>query len=157
MVDGRINVIGPGQWRPFIHVRDLARAIVLTLTADPRIVQDQIFNVGDKRLNMTILELAERIRDTVSRYRPVEISIKDNPEDRRNYAVSFDKIERMLGFQAETLLEHGVEEMVSHFVANEFHHYRSPEYSNLMMTSKAVSDFQDPAQKAHLYAPLKAN
>ena len=33
MTDGLITVIGPQQWRPFIHVRDLGRAIVKVLKA----------------------------------------------------------------------------------------------------------------------------
>ena len=50
MMNGIVTVIGPDQWRPFIHVRDLARAIVMVLEARPEIVQSQIFNVGDTRL-----------------------------------------------------------------------------------------------------------
>ena len=90
MVNGEITVIGPNQWRPFVHVRDLARAIVAVLHADPRVVQSQVFNVGDSRLNLTVGQLGELVRDVVSAYRPVTVSITDNPQDRRNYAVSFD-------------------------------------------------------------------
>jgi nucleoside-diphosphate-sugar epimerase len=154
MTDGRITVIGPHQWRPFIHVRDLARAIAAALEADPRLTQSQIFNVGDRRLNMTILQLAERVRDIVSKYRPVEISVTDNPSDRRNYAVSFEKIGAMLGFHAETSIEHGIEELVRHFLNSDYRHYRSPEYSNVVMTTKALAVFEDPSQMSHLYAPL---
>jgi nucleoside-diphosphate-sugar epimerase len=154
--DGLITVIGPNQWRPFIHVRDLARAILAVLEADTLIVQSQIFNVGDKRLNMTILDLAERVRAATSAHRPVEISITDNPSDRRNYAVSFEKIRRVLGFQAETSIEQGVQEMVERFLAGEYAHYRSAEYSNVAMTAKAVEVFHDADQAAHLYAPINA-
>lgn len=154
--EGRITVIGPDQWRPFIHVRDLARAIVATLETDAAIVQSQIFNVGDKSLNMTILQLAERVRAATSTHRPVEISIADNPTDRRNYAVSFEKIQRVLAFQAETTIEEGVQEMVDRLLAGEYAHYRSSEYSNVAMTAKAVEAFHDADQATHLYAPLSA-
>jgi nucleoside-diphosphate-sugar epimerase len=157
MTDGLITVIGPGQWRPFIHVRDLARAIVMALDADPLIVQSQIFNVGDKRLNMTILQLAERVRDVCSRYRGVSISVRDNPEDRRNYAVSFDKVHSMLGFEAETLIEPGVAEMAASFQSGKYGHYREQVYSNAEMTAKALAQFQNPVEVSHLYAPLKVN
>ncbi len=63
MTEGRIRVIGPQQWRPFVHVRDLARSIVMCLDAPEAVVQSQIFNVGDARLNATILSLAETVRD----------------------------------------------------------------------------------------------
>jgi nucleoside-diphosphate-sugar epimerase len=154
MTDGLITVVGPDQWRPFIHVRDLARAIVAVIAADTALVQNQIFNVGDMRLNMTILDLAKKVQEVCGHYRSVEISIFDNPQDRRNYAVSFDKIRSMLGFEAETLLEPGIQEMAEKFRDGQYLHYRSPEYSNVAMTAKAVDAFQDPAQLSHLYAPL---
>ena len=156
MTDGLITVIGPNQWRPFVHVRDLARAIVLALNADPRLVQNQIFNVGDSRLNMTILQMAECVQRVASRYREVNISVAENPGDLRSYAVSFEKIRSTLGFQAATLMEQGIEEMVQHFLDHSYGPYRSPEYSNVAMTARAVEAFDDPAQLARLYAPLNA-
>jgi nucleoside-diphosphate-sugar epimerase len=155
LADGLITVIGPNQWRPFIHVRDLARAIVMTLKADPYLVQDQIFNVGDKRLNLTILQLAEIVKNVTSKYRDVTISVSQNAQDRRNYAVSFDKIRSLLGFEAATLMEEGVEEMATSFVSGHYQDYREEIYSNVAMTAKELSRFQDPNELSHLYAPLK--
>jgi nucleoside-diphosphate-sugar epimerase len=157
MTDGLITVVGPNQWRPFIHVRDLARSVVTVLDADPRLVQSQIFNVGDERLNMTILQLAERIREIASSYRVVRISVTENSEDRRNYTVSFKKIHSFLAFEAETLLEDGIREMIKNFHSNSYGNYRSSEYSNVAMTAKALSAFQDPDEMAHLYAPLNVS
>jgi nucleoside-diphosphate-sugar epimerase len=154
MTDGLITVIGPDRWRPFIHVRDLARAIVLVLHGELVLVQGQIFNVGDKRLNMTILQLGKTVQSVCSRYREVELSVKDAPQDLRNYAVSFEKIRSMLGFQAETLMESGVEELAASLHRGDLH-YRDQLYSNVAMTAKALSQFQDPAESANLYAPLK--
>lgn len=157
MTDGLITVIGPNQWRPFIHVRDLARAIVLVLQSEPALVQSQIFNVGDRRLNLTIQQLAERIQTVCSRYRDVHISTTQNPQDLRNYAVSFDKIQSMLGFRAETSIDEGVDEMAAALHGGKYLHYRDQVYSNFAMTAKALSQFQDPAESAHLYAPLKVS
>jgi nucleoside-diphosphate-sugar epimerase len=155
MTDGLITVIGPHQWRPFIHVRDLGRAIVKVLKENPAIVQSQVFNVGDKRLNMTILQLAEVVQKVCSRYRDVQISVSDNLQDRRNYAVSFQKIKSLLGYEAATLLEEGIQEMVDNFHSGQYQHYREQIYSNVAMTKKALSQFQDPAEVSHLYAPLR--
>jgi len=155
MTDGLITVIGPHQWRPFIHVRDLARAIVKVLKENPAIVQNQVFNVGDKRLNMTILQLAEAVQKVCSKYREVQISVSDNVQDRRNYAVSFEKIRSLIGYEAATTLEEGIQEMVDHFQSGQYHHYRDQIYSNVAMTKKALSQFQDPAEVSHLYAPLR--
>ena len=153
LTDGLITVIGPQQWRPFIHVRDLARSIVMVLHAEGRVIQSQVFNVGDSRLNLTILQLP-KVRDVCQRYRDVSISVTENSADRRNYAVSFQKIHSLLGFEAATLLEPGIEEIAAAFSANRYN-YREQVYSNVAMTSRALSQFQD--DQSHLYAPLKAH
>lgn len=155
VIDGLITVIGPHQWRPFVHVRDLARAIVITLKAKPIAVQNQIFNVGDKRLNMTILQLAELVQRAAHVYRPVSITVTENPQDRRNYAVSFEKIRSVLGFEAATSMEAGVEEMAEKLAEGKYDHYREDIYSNVKMTAQALSHFHDPVEAAHLYGPLQ--
>jgi len=154
MSDGLIRVIGPNQWRPFIHVRDLARATTMTLNADPAIMQGQVFNVGDKRLNLTIGQLGEQVREIVARNRDIELTVEENVQDKRNYSVSFEKIRSTLGFEATIMIKEGVEEMVEHFKKGAFRHYQDAIYSNLEMTKESVSYFQDPMQSSRLYSPL---
>jgi len=154
LTNGLITVTGPRQWRPFVHARDLARAIVMVLRADPRIIQSQTFNVGDKRLNMTILQLAEIVRDVCSRYRDVSIAVTEDAQDPRNYAVSFTKIKTLLGFEAETLMAPGIEELAEAFASGEYGNYREQIYSNAEMTLEALHRFQDPTESSRLYAPL---
>jgi nucleoside-diphosphate-sugar epimerase len=152
--NGLITVIGPEQWRPFVHVRDLGRAIALTITADPFLVQSQTFNVGDEKLNMTILGLAQTVQRVVSEVRPVNISVTENPEDQRNYAVSFDKIQSVLGYHTEITIEAGVREMMQEHLAGHYQDYRQENYSNVAMTRLAIARFQDPEELSRLYAPL---
>ncbi len=154
MTNGLITVIGPQQWRPFVHVRDLGRAIVAVLNARPEVVQGQIFNVGDKRLNMTILQLAERVEAITGKYREVHVSVREDASDRRNYAVSFEKIQKILGFEAKTLLDEGIEQMAQNFLNGVYQDYRLPIYSNLATTKQLIEDFYDPAEMSKLYAPL---
>jgi nucleoside-diphosphate-sugar epimerase len=154
MTDGVITVTGERQWRPFVHVRDLAHAIVLALRADPRKTRGQIFNVGDNRINMTIGQLAELVRDVVARERVVTILKKADLADRRNYAVSFDKIRTALGFEASVSMQDGIEEMVREFKAGTYGDYHAPFYSNLEMTKQAFSEFLDPVRSARLYVPI---
>jgi len=153
-IDGQITVTGEQQWRPFVHVRDLARAIVLALGADPQRVRGQTFNVGDRHLNMTIGQLAQTVREIVSRERPVEIVKRPDATDRRNYAVSFDKIRSMLGFECLTTIPAGIEEMLAELKKGTYGDYRERFYSNLEMTKLALSDFRDPERSSKLYAPL---
>src|SRR5438876_66724 len=153
VIDGRITLMGPSQWRPFVHVRDLARAAVAVLDADPERMRGQVFNVGDRRLNMTIGQLARLVQETVSRARRVEV-VELPSKDLRNYAVSFEKIRRELGFEAETLMEAGIEEIVSQFGKGTYGHYRDAVYSNLAITKRVLPDFR--RRTAHLYQPVAA-
>jgi nucleoside-diphosphate-sugar epimerase len=154
MIDGLIHVVGPGQWRPFIHVHDLARAVVVVLNANPVMIQGQIFNVGDKRLNMTIGQLGEEVKNIVSGFREVQMDVQENVADRRNYAVSFEKIRSSLGFEAEIMLKKGIEEMVDHFTKGTYGNYRDNIYHNLAITKDELDKFLDPASTNTLYAPL---
>lgn len=154
LTEGVIPVLGPQQRRPFIHVQDLARAIVAVLRADPYTVQSQIFNVGDRRLNMSIMQLAETVQKVVRPYRDAKITVNENPEDMRSYAVSFEKIKRSLGFEADTLMEEGITEIVANFRAGKYPDYRDPIYSNVLTTSKAIAEFYSPAEMTRLYGPL---
>ena len=152
MSNGFITVIGPDQWRPFVHVRDLARAIVMVLEAPPAIVQSQIYNVGDSRLNMTIGQLGELVRQTVSVHRDVRVAVDRGDGDQRNYRVSFDKIRSHLGFRAETTLEDGIKEMVEHLRAGTYGDFRDPIYSNVATTRTALHEFHESAESERLYS-----
>lgn len=154
LMNGRITVIGPDQWRPFIHARDVARAIVIALEARPQVVQSQIYNVGDDRLNMTIGQLGELVRKTAGVYRDVQIDVQRGDQDPRNYRVSFDKIRSHLGFTAEVTLEDGVREVVDQLRTGRYGDFRNPVYSNVETTRSALQDFNDSVDR---YAPLRAS
>jgi nucleoside-diphosphate-sugar epimerase len=154
LIDGQVTVIGPGQWRPFVHVADLARAVHRVLIAPPASVANEIFNVGDDRYNRTILQLAYEVQEVVGTHRPVSVTITDAPGDPRNYAVSFAKIRRTLDFEASVSVRDGVQEIIEHLQASGELDYRSERFSNVAMTRLALDRFHDPAEFARLYAPL---
>ena len=154
MTQGVIAVIGPDQWRPFIHVRDLARAIVMVLEAAPSVVQSQIYNVGDNRLNLTIGELGELVAEVVRGYREVVVTVDPGRGDPRNYKVSFEKIRSHLGFTAELTIADGIRELAQHLDSGQYLDFRDPIYSNLAVTRAALEDFHEATD---LYAPRGAN
>lgn len=154
MTSGHILVIGPDQWRPFVHVSDLARAIVMTLEAPPEQVQSQIFNVGDDRLNMTIGQLGEVVQRIVSPFRQVIVDVRNDIEDRRNYRVSFDKIRDILGFRCEVMLEDGIREILEHLRSGTYGDFHRPVYSNVATTQAALLDFYESSGAGRLYGPL---
>src|ERR1700722_10478554 len=109
-VGRRITVDGGGrQWRPFVHVRDAARAFELGMTSDAKMVAGQVFNVGSDANNVQILNLAFRVRDAVP---GTEVVHAPTDPDLRDYNVSFDKVQRVLGFRAEKGIDDGIREVL---------------------------------------------
>jgi nucleoside-diphosphate-sugar epimerase len=109
-VQRRITVDGGGrQWRPFVHVRDAAKAFDLALTSDAAKVAGEVFNVGSDASNVQILNLAFRVRDAVP---GTEVVHAPTDPDLRDYNVAFDKIHRVLSFASERTLDDGVREVL---------------------------------------------
>lgn len=136
--DGVITVSGGNQWRPFVHAKDIAIAVAKVLEADLDKVDREIFNVGDNRLNATILEIANLAKDIVrvdKRGNPVKVSVSDNMMDRRNYKISFKKIKKILGFHSTIDLEDGLKEIYENFKKGIYkENYKDPLYINVEMT-----------------------
>ncbi|MGA8220479.1 MAG: NAD-dependent epimerase/dehydratase family protein [Candidatus Acidiferrales bacterium] len=124
--DHVITIFNGQQWRPFVHVKDLAEAMILLLAAPLPAVSRQVFNVGDNRLNHTLGEVAQVIQRIIpgTRVEYVENS------DRRNYRVRFDKIEKQIGFRCRYSLEDGVREIKSAFESGLINNYRNIQFSN---------------------------
>jgi nucleoside-diphosphate-sugar epimerase len=107
---GRIFVMGGGtQWRPFVHVKDTARAFILVMDKDPSIINKQKFNVGGSAQNFNILSLAYVVRENIPF--PIDIEVIPDDEDKRDYNVSFEKIKNSLGFEPRITTGSGVKEI----------------------------------------------
>lgn len=101
---GRIDVHGSGkQWRPFVHVRDVARAVLHVLEQPAETVSGHVFNIGLR--NLQIFPLACLLREILPF--PLEIEVHDLDPDRRSYNVHFDKAKTAMGFAPEVTIEEG--------------------------------------------------
>lgn len=106
--NGVIEVMGGEQWRPNVHVSDVARAISATLEAPLEKVRGETFNVGGNAQNHTINELAELAREV---FPGLKIVQRGHAVDKRNYRVDFSKIERTLGYKASVSVKQGMLEL----------------------------------------------
>jgi nucleoside-diphosphate-sugar epimerase len=127
--DRMITVYGADQWRPFVHVADVARAITMTLRAPTDLVAGEAFNVGSDAQNYTLGDVAELINREVP---DAEITSDDTFVDKRNYRVSFAKIRSRLGFEPAWTIERGIAQVVALVRSNEVGHYSLPTYSNVL-------------------------
>lgn len=105
---GRITVMGGGrQWRPLVHIRDVASAFRTVIEAPAAKVSGQIFNIGKQ--NAQVVSVAYVVRETLPF--PLQIEIAPDDADRRNYNVSFEKAKRVLGFEAQRSIADGAREI----------------------------------------------
>ena len=105
---GRIIVMGGGlQWRPLVHLSDVAKAFITVLSASKEKVNKEIFNVGLD--NFQIKNLAYLIREELPF--PIEIEVAPDDSDKRDYNVIFEKAMKQIGFQAEVTIEKGISEI----------------------------------------------
>ena len=122
---GLITIMGGGrQWRPLVHVRDVARAFRAVIEAPRDEVNGQVFNVG--LTNLQVRSMAFIVRETL----PIPLTINFAPDDpdRRDYNVSFAKAKRRLGFDALTSVEDGAREV-----------YDALKYGRVDFTPKTVT------------------
>lgn len=105
---GKIFILGGGrQWRPLVHVRDVAKVMIHLVQAPRDKVQGQLFNVG--LANHQVLSLAYIVRETLPF--PVEVEIAPDDADKRNYKVSFEKLSTRLGLRPSVTIPEGIREI----------------------------------------------
>jgi nucleoside-diphosphate-sugar epimerase len=104
---GKIHVFGGEQFRPLLHVKDVARAVEMSLTGS----HSGVYNIA--RQNVRIIDLAYQIRN---HFPDCEIEKTDMPfQDTRNYRVSSRKAAEEFGFKSIHSIDEGIEE-VKHLV-----------------------------------------
>jgi nucleoside-diphosphate-sugar epimerase len=106
----RLEIYDQNTWRPYCHVKDIARAILKCIEKDV----SGVYNVGDDRNNYTKKMIADEIAGCKSSIFP-NISYINKGNDKRDYIVSFEKIKKELGFEAEYLIKDGIKEICGNY------------------------------------------
>ncbi len=122
-----ITIFGGDQWRPLIHVSDVAAAILLVLRSPLSKVGNQIFNVGDNNENYTISRIGEIVKSCIPK---INVKAIQGIEDKRTYKVDFTKIEKILGFVAKKNVEAGVKEIRDAILGGRFQDTEDKKYYN---------------------------
>jgi nucleoside-diphosphate-sugar epimerase len=122
----KVVIYNEEQWRPFVHVNDIARAFLAALEAPLDKVSGETFNVGSQAMNHRLGDVGKTLHGTVS---DVTV-VREANADIRNYRVSFDKIRTRLGFECETDLEQGIREIHQGLEAGQVSDYTDSRYHN---------------------------
>ncbi len=127
VIDGKIKIIGPGQWRPHLHVQDAAEAFRRAVEVERRPAVT-VFNVGDNSQNFTIAEIAAKVMEALP---GTDVEYSEGNGDRRSYRVSFDRIRDQLGFTSSHCVEDAIREVSDLLHGDAIPDYKAPVYHNV--------------------------
>ena len=109
MTDGYVVIYEADFLRTFIHVNDIAKSFLFAIENKSK-MKSEVYNVGSNDLNFSKREVCNLIKSKVSNAFIHYAEIGEDA-DKRNYKVSYDKI-NCLGFDTSISLEKGIEELI---------------------------------------------
>ncbi len=123
-----IDVFAPDAWRPFLHVKDAARAFRLLLDVPTEKIAHKVFNVvGENIQKRGLVEISQR------HFPKSDVKITDKKPDLRDYRVDGALVTKELGFKPEFSVEDAFKETAA---------------------AVAAGMFRDPYWKGHSAIPL---
>ena len=95
--------------RTFIHVRDIARSFIFAID-NQNLMVDNVYNVGSDNMNYSKMDICELIKSQLPK---AYFNYADVGEDadKRNYTVSYDKI-NSIGFNTTISISDGISELI---------------------------------------------
>jgi len=126
--DKELEVFGEQFWRPYVHVRDAARAVRTALEAPEEKVAHEVFNVGRSGENYRKLDIVEVIQSQMD---TGKVSYVRRDEDPRDYKVSFDKVREVLGYETLMTVPDGIAEVAAALSAGSFEDPFGRSYRNI--------------------------
>ena len=121
-----------GYSRSFVHVRDVVRGILMGLDAPQEHTRGQVYNLGSDDGNYTKDEIVALIKKHLPETTVIHKDLTFGG-DMRDITVSFEKIQRTLGFATTLTVEDGVRELLlalrSGIIRNpQDEHYRNAQF-----------------------------
>lgn len=128
---GVLNVdAGGAAWRPFVEVKDVAKAHILAVTCpEGKIAGGQIFNLVYD--NFQIIDLAHRVKHILKDKKKIEVEVDYSTTEARSYRTTGEKLKKTLGFVPEVSIEESVQEMYGILEKGKFNDIENPYYYNM--------------------------
>lgn len=125
--EGKLKVFGGKQYRPILHVRDMAKLAVDSIDTK----QKGIFNL--KKENIKIIDLAQRLRAFFPKLEIETVSMKF--QDTRNYRANSKKAENLLKFNPQLTVEDGILEIKKLLEEHRIGDIDNPRFTNQLYLS----------------------
>ena len=99
---------GGKQWRPFIHVRDVCKGLIMALESN-KDIGGEVFNLGSNEQNHQIVDVVKKIFQSLER--DEKYNWVGSP-DNRSYRVKFDKVSNRLNYKPDWDICDGAREVM---------------------------------------------
>ena len=145
LTKGHIRVFGGDQMRPHIHVDDLTDAYLQLLERPAEQINGEAFNIV--RDNLSVMNLAELIQQTLSVEVPIEV---EESYDERSYRLSDKKMREHLGFEPTRSIEQAINELEAAYRNGRFESFDNPRCHNVDWMQKNPELWAFDDEKYHL-------
>jgi nucleoside-diphosphate-sugar epimerase len=137
----KMSVFGGMQYRPFVHVRDIAQLIASQLTTSHR----GVYNAHAE--NTTIFELANQVK----RIFPEAIIERSQTltQDNRNYRASSQRAERQLDFRPQLTIDDGIRELRELLASGRVKNSFITRFSNYLYLKPLLTEYETPIGRVH--------
>ena len=136
----KIEIYGNGKpWRPVIYVKDVCNIFYKSLTIDKSKINKQAFNLGVKKQNYTVKQIAQFAKKC---YPNTKIIIKNQLDfDERTYKVNFDKLYKTFNFKPKYDLERGGLEIKKYFkkIDYKYSDFKGPKTNRLLKLKNLIN------------------
>jgi nucleoside-diphosphate-sugar epimerase len=131
VLENKMSVFGGKQYRPLLHVRDVATAMVPQIGTNA----SGLYNLHT--VNTTIIDLAHQIKTIVP---SAELEITESSfQDARNYMVSSERARTELGFQPLYTPDEGIAEVARLIKQRRITDVNLPRFSNVAALTQMFS------------------
>lgn len=122
-----LTIFGGSQWRPIIHVRDVAQALYCaTALWDAHSLNSGIYNLASENIEIKELGLAIKKQIPSTKIKYVDLKF----EDLRNYHVSTEKYQKEFHLNHRVTLEDSIAELAQFYVSGRIRNADDPLYNN---------------------------
>ena len=129
----KVILHGGEQWRPNIHVEDVADGIICALKTNSKIIGNKIFNLSSDKSNFKIKELAFSAK---KEFKNSKVQVIKNMIDLRNYRVSSQKFYKTSGFRAKKTVSQAYKSFNNFFEKNKKFNPEKKLFSNIRILNE---------------------
>jgi nucleoside-diphosphate-sugar epimerase len=108
--DRKLVIFSPKAWRPYIHIRDVADAVLACIQAEENKVRREVYNLGRNDMSFTKMEIATLVQKMIP---GTEVEVKGAGTDLRDYRVDFSKWAKSFPGIPNRSIEQGLAELKS--------------------------------------------